>query len=105
MLGELEQLVLLGVLRSNDDSAYGAAIARLLERETGRAMGLASVHRTLARLEEKGFVTSRMGAPTPQRGGRRRRYYAVSDAGRRELSAALSALRRMARGLEIGWTA
>ena len=104
MLGELEQLVLLAILRSGPE-AYGVSIGRVLHEETGRALTLATVHKTLSRLEEKGLVTSRMGEPTRQRGGRRRRHYAITPAGRRELTKALATLRRLARGLAVGWDA
>ena len=102
MLGELEQLVLLATLRVGDD-AYGVTILRELERQAGRELTLASVYKTLARLEDKGYVSSRVGEPTPQRGGRRKRHYAVTAAGRLALRRALSVLRRMARDVEIGW--
>ena len=104
MLGELEQIVLLAVLRGAGD-AYGASILREIEREAGRALTLATVHRTLARLEEKGYVVSRMCEPTPLRGGRRKRLFAITALGSQSLTDALGALRRMARGLEIGFDA
>lgn len=104
MLGELEQLVLLAILRAGPD-AYAVSIARVLHDETGRDLMLATVHKTLSRLEDKGLVASRMGEPTPLRGGRRRRHYAITPAGRRELRKALTTLRRLARGLAVGWDA
>ena len=103
MLGELEQIVLLGVLRAGDD-AYAVPILDEIERQTGRALALATVHTTLSRLETKGFVRSRLGEPTPQRGGRAKRYYVVTAAGQRMLEQSLAALERMTRGLQIGWT-
>ena len=102
MLGELEQVVLLGILRLGED-AYGVPILREIERQTGRELTLASVYKTLSRLEEKGLVTSRIGDPTPTRGGRRKTYYAVSAQGQRTLRATMAGLRRMTRGLELGW--
>ncbi|HVE79210.1 MAG TPA: helix-turn-helix transcriptional regulator [Gemmatimonadaceae bacterium] len=104
MLGELEQVVLLGVLRAGDD-AYGVRVLREIRQRAGRDLALATVHKTLSRLEAKGLVASRVGEPTPERGGRRKRYYAVTAAGRRDLRHALGALGRMARGLELGWDA
>lgn len=104
MLGELEQIVLLAVLRVGDD-AYGVPILDEIRRQTGRELALASVYKTLARLEEKELVASRVGEPTPTRGGRRKRYFAVTAAGMRELRAAVRALRRMASGLAVGWDA
>ena len=104
MLGELEQIVLLAVLRVGDD-AYGVPILDEIERQTGRALALATVHTTLTRLEAKGLVRSALGAPTPQRGGRAKRYYTVTAAGQRSLQQSLAALERMTRGLRIGWDA
>lgn len=102
MLGEFEQIVLLAILRVGDD-AYGVAITDEIQRETRRDVTLASVYTTLARLEAKGFVASKLGEPTPARGGRRKRYFMVTGAGRRALRGALTALGRMARGLDLGW--
>jgi PadR family transcriptional regulator PadR len=101
MLGELEQIVLLAVLQVGDD-AYGVPVHDELRRRTGRDITLGTIYKTLSRLEEKGFVASRVGAPTAARGGRRTRCYAVTSAGRRELRTSLRALRRMAAGLDVG---
>jgi len=101
VLGEFEQIVLLAILRVDD--AYGVAITDEIQRETRRDITLASVYTTLARLEEKGFVTSSLGEPTAARGGRRKRYYTVTATGRRALRAAVSTIGRMARGLDLGW--
>jgi len=104
MLGELEQIVLLAVLRVGDE-AYGVPVLAEIEGRTGRALTLATVHKTLTRLEEKGLVRSRTGEPTPTRGGRRKRYFAVTAAGRRALRENIAGLRRLASGLEVGWDA
>jgi len=98
-LGEFEQLVLLALLRLKDD-AYGVTIRREIETRTGRVTGLGSVYKTLERLEHKGIVSSRVGDPTPERGGRRKRYYHVSPLGVRALRYALRAVEQMANGLE-----
>jgi len=102
VLGELEQIVLLALLRVGED-AYAVPVLAEIERQTGRAPTLATVHATLARLEAKGLVRTWMGEPTPQRGGRRKRHYAVTPAGQRTLRASLAALGRLARGLDVGW--
>jgi PadR family transcriptional regulator, regulatory protein PadR len=102
VLGELEQVVLLSILRVGDE-AYGVPILGEIERQTARSLTLATVYKTLARLEDKGLVASRTGDPTPQRGGRRKRYYALTADGRRALRESLAALRRMTRGLQVGW--
>ena len=73
-LGEFEQLVLLAVLRLGED-AYGAAIRRELVECAGRDASPGAIFTTLERLEARGLVRSRFGEPTPERGGRRKRYY------------------------------
>lgn len=102
MLGELEQLVMLAVLRAGDE-AYGVSILHEIETRAGRALTLGTVHKTLGRLEEKGLVESHTGEPTPVRGGRRKRLFVVTPAGRAALRASLDMTRRMARGLGLGW--
>jgi DNA-binding PadR family transcriptional regulator len=99
--GELEQVVIMAVMHAGDD-AYGIPIHAEIRRRTGRDLSLAAVYKTLERLEKKGFLTMRVGEPTPERGGRRKQYYAVTSAGRREVRRDLAALRRMARGLDVG---
>ena len=101
MLGELEQLVLLAVLRA-DGVAYGVPIRAALVDRAGRDVTLGSVYNALARLEEKGLVTSAVGEPTAERGGRRKRLYAATTAGRAAARDTVGALRAMARGLDLG---
>ena len=101
MLGELEQVVLLGVIRVGKD-AYGVPVHDEIQRRAGRDLTLGTIYKTLTRLEEKGLVVSRIGAPTAERGGRRTRCYAVTPAGKRALEASLRALRRMSAGLDVG---
>ena len=98
-LGDFEQLVLLGVLRLGDD-AYGAAIRQEIHARSGRDVSINAVYTTLERLENKGLLRSRVGTPTPQRGGRRRKYYALRAAGATALREAYRALTAMAGGLE-----
>src|SRR2546428_9572061 len=69
MLGEFEYLLLTAAARLGDD-AYGAAIREAIEEATGRACSIGALYTTLDRLEAKGLVRTRMGDPTPQRGGR-----------------------------------
>ncbi len=97
-LGEFEQLVLLSLMRLGPE-AYGVAIRDEIERQTGRNVTLGAVYTTLLRLEDKRLVATRLGEPTPQRGGRRKKYYRPLAAGRRELAASIDALRAMTRGL------
>ncbi|MBA4058372.1 MAG: PadR family transcriptional regulator [Marivirga sp.] len=79
-LGEFEELVLL-VVGSLYDDAYGLAIIDELEAKTGRVVMISSVHKALVRLEEKGYLKSRMGGATDMRGGRDKRLYTLTPAG------------------------
>ena len=83
-LGEFEEIVLLTVAILGKDT-YGVTVTQELEQKTGRAVGFSSIHTTLQRLEEKGFLSSRMGGATAERGGRRKRYFEVTALGRRAL--------------------
>ena len=98
-LGDFEQLVLLGVLRLAD-GAYGAAIRQEIHSRSGRDVSINAVYTTLDRLEGKGFLRSWVGEPTPQRGGRRKKYYALRPAGIAALRQAYRAFTAMADGLE-----
>ncbi|GAB3494773.1 hypothetical protein GCM10027341_11310 [Spirosoma knui] len=83
-LGEFEEIVLLAVaIRSGD--AYGAAVVTEIEQQMGRSVNLGAVHSALNRLQEKGLVKSEMGGISPERGGRRKRLYSVTSAGKRAL--------------------
>jgi PadR family transcriptional regulator, regulatory protein PadR len=79
-LGEFEELVLLSVGILFDD-AYGLAIVDELQVKTGRNIMISSVHKTLVRLEDKGYLKSRMGGGTDVRGGRDKRLYTLTPAG------------------------
>jgi DNA-binding PadR family transcriptional regulator len=91
-LGEFEQLVLLAMTRLGPE-AYGATIRRDIESRTGRDLAISAVYITLDRLEVKGLVRSRIGEPTPHRGGRRRKHFIVLPAGRRAISVRLPRVR------------
>jgi DNA-binding PadR family transcriptional regulator len=97
-LGEFEQLVLLAVL-DLEDEAYGASIGRSIEERTGREVSAGAVYTALDRLGGRGFVTSRVGKPTPERGGRRRRYYRLEPEGALALRRSMEVIRSMAEGL------
>jgi len=99
VLGDFEQLVLLGVLRL-DDAAYGAAIRAEIHERSGRDVSINAVYTTLERLEDKGLLRSRVGEPTHERGGRRRKFYALRPAGEAALRNAYQAFRAMASGFE-----
>src|SRR4030095_13626870 len=82
VLGDFEQLVLLGVLRLEaEEGAYGAAIRQEMHARSGRDVSINAVYTTLNRLESKGFLKSWVGDPTPQRGGRRPEVYAPRPTG------------------------
>lgn len=98
-LGELEQIVLLAVLRLDED-AYGVPIRREIERRAGRSLTVGALYRTLDRLEAKGYVTSRFGEPTAERGGRSKRYFRLRPVGLRTLRASRDTLAAMWEGLE-----
>jgi PadR family transcriptional regulator, regulatory protein PadR len=98
-LGELEQIVLLAVLRVAPN-AYGVSIRLEIEERTGRSLTVGALYRTLDRLEHKGYVVSWFGDPTPERGGRSKRYFKVQPAGVRALRASRDALAAMWDGLE-----
>lgn len=83
-LGEFEEVILLLVGIMGDD-AYAFRIAEEFESQTGRSASIGSVHSTLNRLSEKGFLTSEMGSPTSERGGRRKRIYTITAVGERVL--------------------
>ncbi|SKC65952.1 PadR family transcriptional regulator [Ohtaekwangia koreensis] len=83
-LGEFEEIVLLTIAALIND-AYSVAVCDELEKSTGRAVKLGVVHAVLNRLEEKGFVKSKLGEATSTRGGKRKRYYTVTSGGKAAL--------------------
>jgi len=83
-LGNFELMVLLALIRLGDE-AYGVPIAKTIEDATGSDVLIGSVYAALERLEQKGFVTSRMGEPTAERGGRAKRYFRVTSVGLRQV--------------------
>jgi PadR family transcriptional regulator, regulatory protein PadR len=98
-LGEFELLVLLACLRLGDQDAYAVGIADEIEARTGRSLQRAAVYVTLQRLEKKGLITTRLGDPRPERGGKARRLVRVEDAGREAVRDSRHALQRMWVGL------
>ena len=98
-IGEFEQLVLMTILRLGEQ-AYGATVRDEIADRVGRDVSLSAVYTTLERLEDKKLLRSWMGDPTPQRGGRRKRYFAMTAAGERALQASWQRLKRAADGLE-----
>ena len=98
-LGEFEQLVLVALVRLGPE-AYGATVRREIESRTGREIAISAVYTTLERLEGKGLVRSRVGEPTAERGGRRRRHFELLPLGARALKVAYDAFTGMTAGLE-----
>lgn len=99
-LGEFEHIVLLAILRLGD-GAYGALIREEIESATGRSPAIGAVHATLERLERKGLVSSWMGEPTAERGGKAKRHFKVEAAGVSALKQARKTLERLHAGLSL----
>lgn len=97
--GEFELLVLLALLRLGN-GAFGAAIHREIVSRTGREVPASAVYVTLDRLERKKMVCSYSGAPTKQRGGRRRKHYLLDTAGQRALVRAYRTFLAMTAGVQ-----
>jgi PadR family transcriptional regulator PadR len=98
-LGEVEQLILFALVALPPDDCYGVPIRALIEQRTGRSISAGAMYTALDRLTARGFVSSRLGAPTAQRGGRPKRLYALEGAGARELSQSYQKLTAMSQGL------
>jgi DNA-binding PadR family transcriptional regulator len=98
-IGEFEQLVLLAILRLGCE-AYGVPIVREIEERTGRSTSRAAVYIALRRLQGKGLVSSRMADPTPERGGRGKRYFRIGAAGIEQVKESRRALVSMWEDLE-----
>ncbi len=87
-LGEFEELVLLSAATLNDQ-AYGVSVMQYIIAETGRVVNISAVHEVLKRLERKGYLRSKMGGATQERGGRRKRYFSLTASGKRTLEEAM----------------
>lgn len=99
-LGEFEQVVLLAILRLGEN-AYGVTIAAEIRACTRREPAPGALYTTLDRLEEKRLVTSRLGDPTPQRGGRAKRYFMLNTEGLEAITRAQQSYRRLLEGCEL----
>jgi DNA-binding PadR family transcriptional regulator len=98
-LGELEQLLLFALLRLGS-TAHGGSIREVVHERTGRRLSPGAIYTALDRLERRGLVASRLGDPTPERGGKRKRLYRLRPAGVAALRGMQSMLASMARGLK-----
>jgi DNA-binding PadR family transcriptional regulator len=94
-LGEFEHIVLLAIVRLEAE-AYGTTIRREIEARTGRQVAIGALYTALDRLERKGYVASTLSDPTPQRGGRSKRYFMLK-------AAAVAALKRSRQALDRMW--
>ena len=102
-LGQFEQLVLTAILRLRDD-AYGVTVhAKVQELAKPKSVTLGAVYVTLDRLEDKGLISSRLSDPTPERGGRSKRYYKLEALGERALQESAVTARRMWEAIADAW--
>jgi PadR family transcriptional regulator PadR len=97
-LGSFELMVMLTLIRLGEN-AYGVPISETIEQQTGRDISLGSVYATLDRLERKGLVSSTVGDPTPERGGRAKRYFRVTAKGLRSVRETRRVLNKLWHGL------
>jgi DNA-binding PadR family transcriptional regulator len=98
-LGEFEMMVMLAILHLGDD-AYAVSIRTGIEERAGRPVSRGAVYITLRRLSDKGYLASWWGEPTPERGGKAKRHYTITEAGLEALQHSREAMRSMWRGLE-----
>src|SRR5262245_54209643 len=99
-LRDFELLVIIAVLELGE-KAYGMNIRRRIAEKTGREVAIGAVYTALDRLEKKGFVGSWLADPTPQRGGRAKKFFRLEAAGEAASKETLSAMAKMARGVEL----
>jgi len=101
-LGSLEQLVLLALVRLKSNG-YGMTVRREIEERTGRNISIGAVYTTLERLETKGYVSSFVGEPTAERGGRGKRLFRIEVDGEEALRTSQEAIRKMTVGVRNRW--
>jgi PadR family transcriptional regulator PadR len=99
-LGEFEHIIVLALLRL-EEKAYGVTVRQEIESRTRREVSVGAVYSTLDRLERKGYVKSYLGDPTPERGGRSKRFFRVTAKGVVAVNRTHRALQRMAEGLDL----
>lgn len=100
-LGEFEELLLLAIYALGDDT-YGVPVQQYVERAAKRRVTIGSVYAALDRLERKGFVRGVTGDPTAVRGGKRKRHFSITPAGRRVLRDVRSVRESLWRAIEEG---
>lgn len=96
--GEFEQTLLYAIvhLQDQEGGASGPTIRKLIEKRTGRLISPGAIYTALSRLEERGFISSELGDPTPERGGKRKRHYRMRATGASALRSSETNLARMA---------
>jgi DNA-binding PadR family transcriptional regulator len=99
-LGEFEHLIVLALLRL-EDRAYGVTVRQEIEFRTGRQVSIGAVYATLNRLESKGYVKSHRAEPTPERGGRSKRFFHMTAKGLAAVTRTQGTLERMREGLDF----
>lgn len=99
LVGTLEHMVLLALVHLGPN-AYGMTVRREIEQRTGRDISIGAIYTTLQRLENKGYVTSTVGEPTAERGGRAKRMFRLEADGRRALRASQTAIAQMTAGIQ-----
>jgi PadR family transcriptional regulator, regulatory protein PadR len=99
-LGEFEHIVVLALLRLSD-RAYGVTVRQEIEARISREVSIGAVYATLDRLEAKGYVKSQIGEPTPERGGRSKRFFRVTAMGVAAVNRTHRALESMTEGLGL----
>jgi DNA-binding PadR family transcriptional regulator len=97
-LTEFELMILLAILRVGEH-AYGVPVAREIEATAGRTVMLGAIYTALERLQVKGLVSSTIGEPTPERGGKAKRFFTVTAKGRRAIADAQRAFTALWSGL------
>jgi PadR family transcriptional regulator, regulatory protein PadR len=97
-LGEFETSVLLAILHLQG-RGYGVSIADEIERRTGKSVSFGAVYATLDRMQKKGLISSELGEPTPERGGKPKRFYRINAPGERALREAQAVTERMWAGV------
>ena len=99
-LGEFEHMIVLALLRL-EDRAYGVTVRQEIESRTQREVSIGAVYATLERLETKGYVRSHRGEPTPERGGRSKRFFRVTAKGLTAVNRTQRAIESMSQGLDL----
>ena len=99
-LGEFEQLILLAILRVNNDS-YGIEIADVIRKHGNREVSLGALYITLTRLQTKGLVRSKVGEATAERGGKAKKYFSVTSQGQAAMKRSIRLMQGMTEGVSF----